>query len=139
MTSKKEKLKNGVFKTRPSRIPGSNFKLPLTIKTLIAPKMDQENPQILKIKSNVNQTKPTIVVIMGATGSGKSRLAIDLSTYFPIEIISADSMQVCIFFFYFLYVYMFTHTYVVFSFYGSWKVEIFFVIWIGLSGIGCFD
>ncbi|CAM8955662.1 unnamed protein product [Rhodiola kirilowii] len=35
-----------------------------------------------------------IVVIMGATGSGKSRLAIDLAAYFPIEIINADSMQV---------------------------------------------
>lgn len=45
-------------------------------------------------KNNNDQTKPNIVVIMGATGSGKSRLAIDLSTYFPIEIISADSMQV---------------------------------------------
>ncbi|KAL8094259.1 tRNA dimethylallyltransferase 2 [Apium graveolens] len=41
-----------------------------------------------------DETKPNIVVIMGATGSGKSRLAIDLSTHFPIEIISADSMQV---------------------------------------------
>lgn len=31
---------------------------------------------------------------MGATGSGKSRLAIDLASHFPIEIINADSMQV---------------------------------------------
>ncbi|CAI9268387.1 unnamed protein product [Lactuca saligna] len=31
---------------------------------------------------------------MGATGSGKSRLAIDLASQFPIEIINADSMQV---------------------------------------------
>ncbi|KAL3618475.1 hypothetical protein CASFOL_037557 [Castilleja foliolosa] len=38
--------------------------------------------------------KPKIVVIMGATGSGKSKLAIDLASHFPIEIINADSMQV---------------------------------------------
>ncbi|MEI4850535.1 isopentenyl transferase family protein, partial [Klebsiella pneumoniae] len=56
----------------------------------------EENPN-----SNPNQTtksctqpKPNIVVIMGATGSGKSRLAIDLASHFPIEIINADSMQV---------------------------------------------
>ncbi|KAL8130093.1 hypothetical protein V2J09_019248 [Rumex salicifolius] len=38
--------------------------------------------------------KPKIVVIMGPTASGKSRLAIDLAAHFPIEIINADSMQV---------------------------------------------
>ncbi|GKC21410.1 tRNA dimethylallyltransferase 2 isoform X1 [Tanacetum coccineum] len=30
---------------------------------------------------------------MGATGSGKSRLAIDLASHFAVEIINADSMQ----------------------------------------------
>ncbi|PSS03145.1 TRNA dimethylallyltransferase [Actinidia chinensis var. chinensis] len=40
------------------------------------------------------KSKPKVVVIMGATGSGKSRLAIDLASHFPIEIINADSMQV---------------------------------------------
>ncbi|KAF3945200.1 hypothetical protein CMV_028396 [Castanea mollissima] len=45
--------------------------------------------------SNGNEEeKAKVVVIMGPTGSGKSRLAIDLATYFPIEIINADSMQV---------------------------------------------
>ncbi|XP_012852881.1 PREDICTED: tRNA dimethylallyltransferase 2 isoform X3 [Erythranthe guttata] len=39
-------------------------------------------------------TKPKIVVIMGSTGAGKSKLAIDLASHFPIEIINADSMQV---------------------------------------------
>ncbi|KAL6537936.1 hypothetical protein OROHE_012223 [Orobanche hederae] len=39
-------------------------------------------------------SKQKIVVIMGATGSGKSKLAIDLASHFPIEIINADSMQV---------------------------------------------
>ncbi|KAK1426243.1 hypothetical protein QVD17_14912 [Tagetes erecta] len=39
-------------------------------------------------------SKPKVVVIMGATGAGKSRLAIDLASQFPIEIINADSMQV---------------------------------------------
>lgn len=34
------------------------------------------------------------MVILGATGVGKSKLAIDLASHFPIEIINADSMQV---------------------------------------------
>lgn len=38
--------------------------------------------------------KPKVVVIMGPTGSGKSKLAIDLASHFPIEVINADSMQV---------------------------------------------
>jgi hypothetical protein len=40
------------------------------------------------------EEKPKLVVVMGPTGSGKSRLAIDLASHFPIEIINADSMQV---------------------------------------------
>ncbi|KAK0605539.1 hypothetical protein LWI29_027926 [Acer saccharum] len=39
------------------------------------------------------EEKPKLVVIMGPTGSGKSKLAIDLASHFPIEIINADSMQ----------------------------------------------
>lgn len=35
-----------------------------------------------------------VVVIVGATGTGKSKLAIDLALKFNGEIISADSMQV---------------------------------------------
>lgn len=38
--------------------------------------------------------KPNLVIIMGPTGSGKSKLAIDLASHFPVEIINADSMQV---------------------------------------------
>ncbi|MCL7036536.1 hypothetical protein MKW94_016047 [Papaver nudicaule] len=41
-----------------------------------------------------NSKTPKVVIIMGATGAGKSRLAIDLASHFPIEIINADSMQV---------------------------------------------
>lgn len=44
--------------------------------------------------SIMGREKPKMVVIMGPTGSGKSRLAIDLASYFPVEIINADSMQV---------------------------------------------
>ncbi|XP_043702805.1 tRNA dimethylallyltransferase 2 isoform X2 [Telopea speciosissima] len=40
------------------------------------------------------EKKAKLVVVMGATGAGKSRLAIDLASYFPVEIINADSMQV---------------------------------------------
>ncbi|KAG8387530.1 hypothetical protein BUALT_Bualt02G0030600 [Buddleja alternifolia] len=51
-------------------------------------------------------SKPQIVVIMGATGSDKSKLAIDLASHFPIEIINADSMQV------YIYIYIYTHVFI---------------------------
>ncbi|KAL2339143.1 hypothetical protein Fmac_013589 [Flemingia macrophylla] len=39
--------------------------------------------------------KEKVVVIMGATGTGKSKLAIDLATHFPpAEIVNSDKMQV---------------------------------------------
>lgn len=38
-------------------------------------------------------TKDKVVFIMGATGTGKSRLAIDLATHFPAEIINSDKIQ----------------------------------------------
>ncbi|CAH9094120.1 unnamed protein product [Cuscuta epithymum] len=41
-----------------------------------------------------SNSKPKVIVIMGATGAGKSRLAIDLASHFPVEVINADSMQV---------------------------------------------
>ncbi|XP_019247422.1 PREDICTED: tRNA dimethylallyltransferase 2 isoform X2 [Nicotiana attenuata] len=60
-------------------------------------KMQNPNNGAKVAEINLNHTsnsKPKVVVIMGATGSGKSKLAIDLASYFPIEIINADSMQV---------------------------------------------
>lgn len=38
--------------------------------------------------------KEKVVVVMGATGAGKSRLSIDLATCFPSEIINSDKIQV---------------------------------------------
>lgn len=38
--------------------------------------------------------KNKVVLVMGATGTGKSRLAIDLATYFGGEIVNSDKMQV---------------------------------------------
>ncbi|OIW06752.1 hypothetical protein TanjilG_11477 [Lupinus angustifolius] len=38
--------------------------------------------------------KEKVVLVMGATGTGKSRLSIDLATYFPSEIINSDKIQV---------------------------------------------
>lgn len=48
-----------------------------------------ENPS-----NAIREEKPKVVVIMGPTGSGKSKLAVDLGSHFPIEVINADSMQV---------------------------------------------
>ncbi|KAF3788845.1 Adenylate isopentenyltransferase 1 [Nymphaea thermarum] len=38
--------------------------------------------------------KEKLVVIMGSTGTGKSRLSVDIATKFPSEIINSDKMQV---------------------------------------------
>ncbi|KAL2485858.1 Adenylate isopentenyltransferase 3 [Abeliophyllum distichum] len=38
--------------------------------------------------------KDKVVVVMGATGTGKSRLSIDIATRFPAEIVNSDKMQV---------------------------------------------
>ncbi|XP_022761059.1 adenylate isopentenyltransferase 5, chloroplastic-like [Durio zibethinus] len=38
--------------------------------------------------------KEKVVFVMGATGTGKSRLAIDLANRFPAEIVNSDKMQV---------------------------------------------
>ncbi|KAL0371334.1 UNVERIFIED_CONTAM: Adenylate isopentenyltransferase 3, chloroplastic [Sesamum angustifolium] len=38
--------------------------------------------------------KEKVVVVMGATGTGKSRLSVDLATRFSAEIINSDKMQV---------------------------------------------
>ena len=35
-----------------------------------------------------------LIVVVGPTGSGKTQLSLDLSTVFPIEVVSADSRQV---------------------------------------------
>ncbi|XP_027351063.1 adenylate isopentenyltransferase 5, chloroplastic-like [Abrus precatorius] len=44
-------------------------------------------------KQNIRQ-KEKVVLVMGATGTGKSRLSIDLAKSFPAEIINSDKMQV---------------------------------------------
>ncbi|KAL0370539.1 UNVERIFIED_CONTAM: Adenylate isopentenyltransferase 3, chloroplastic [Sesamum angustifolium] len=38
--------------------------------------------------------KDKVVVVLGATGTGKSRLSIDLATRFAAEVINSDKMQV---------------------------------------------
>ncbi|KAH9315288.1 hypothetical protein KI387_023915, partial [Taxus chinensis] len=47
-----------------------------------------------EVKAEEEKEKEKVLVILGATGSGKSRLAIDLAHHFPAEILNADSMQV---------------------------------------------
>ncbi|CAB4322042.1 unnamed protein product [Prunus armeniaca] len=48
-------------------------------------KMDVFNPR---------RQKEKVVIVMGATGTGKSRLSIDLATHLAAEIINSDKMQV---------------------------------------------
>jgi tRNA dimethylallyltransferase len=42
----------------------------------------------------IETKRPRVVIILGPTGAGKSRLAIELAEEFGGEIINADSMQV---------------------------------------------
>ncbi|KAK7898598.1 hypothetical protein WMY93_019451 [Mugilogobius chulae] len=46
------------------------------------------------VQSSLRAMRPSLVVILGATGTGKSKLAIELGQQLKGEIISADSMQV---------------------------------------------
>ncbi|KAG5627998.1 hypothetical protein H5410_013216 [Solanum commersonii] len=46
------------------------------------------------IINNNKFNKKKVVFIMGATGTGKSRLSVDLATHFRGEIINSDKMQV---------------------------------------------
>ncbi|KAF8399117.1 hypothetical protein HHK36_014982 [Tetracentron sinense] len=43
---------------------------------------------------STTRQKDKIIVIMGATGTGKSRLSIELATQFPSEVVNSDKMQV---------------------------------------------
>ncbi|KAM3376410.1 adenylate isopentenyltransferase 5, chloroplastic-like [Capsicum galapagoense] len=46
------------------------------------------------INNIIKLNKNKVVFIMGATGTGKSRLSVDLAIYFSAEIINSDKMQV---------------------------------------------
>ncbi|EZA55036.1 tRNA dimethylallyltransferase [Ooceraea biroi] len=47
-------------------------------------------------QNEIEMSRVPILVILGSTGCGKSRLSIELARRFSGEIISADSMQICI-------------------------------------------
>ncbi|XP_033122769.1 tRNA dimethylallyltransferase-like isoform X2 [Anneissia japonica] len=48
----------------------------------------------MHVSKMLSRVCPTVVVVLGATGAGKSKLALDIATRMNSEIISADSMQV---------------------------------------------
>ena len=50
--------------------------------------------QCFKRQLKMNFTDQAIVVVLGSTGAGKSKLAIEIAEEFNGEIISSDSMQV---------------------------------------------
>ncbi|KAG5629945.1 hypothetical protein H5410_001662 [Solanum commersonii] len=49
---------------------------------------------LAKMNTFINNNKKKVVFIMGAIGTGKSRLSVDLATHFRGEIINSDKMQV---------------------------------------------
>ncbi|KAM5569269.1 adenylate isopentenyltransferase 5, chloroplastic [Rosa sericea] len=54
----------------------------------------QSPPAGLSIDRFFSRNKDKVVIVMGATGTGKSRLAIDLALKYSAEIINSDKMQV---------------------------------------------
>lgn len=48
----------------------------------------------MELKENVDSKSPKIIVIVGATGTGKTKLGAELAYHLNGEVISADSMQV---------------------------------------------
>ncbi|KAF5745259.1 hypothetical protein HS088_TW07G00842 [Tripterygium wilfordii] len=74
------KLLSLSFKTGP---PFKSLRRP---SRLAPPRMDSSISPVRR--------KDKILVLMGATGTGKSSLSIDLATLFPSEIINSDKMQV---------------------------------------------
>jgi tRNA dimethylallyltransferase len=52
-------------------------------------------PEAIKTVGNFYQKNPNgIIIIRGATATGKSKLSVLLADHFPVEIISADSRQI---------------------------------------------
>ena len=56
---------------------------------------DTEGVQLGKLSSKMAAPfRNPVVVVLGATGTGKTKLSLELCRYFNGEIISADAMQV---------------------------------------------
>ncbi|WOL17592.1 adenylate isopentenyltransferase [Canna indica] len=51
-------------------------------------------PERFSVRGNGDGRKESVVVVMGATGTGKSKLSIELSTLFAGEVVNADKIQV---------------------------------------------
>nr|GMD93487.1 adenylate isopentenyltransferase 5, chloroplastic-like [Ipomoea batatas] len=58
----------------------------------------KQTPPMVSCHGGLNissrRRKDKVVIVMGATGTGKSRLAIDLATRFVAEVVNSDKMQV---------------------------------------------
>ncbi|XP_047329089.1 adenylate isopentenyltransferase 3, chloroplastic-like [Impatiens glandulifera] len=69
----------------------------MVISTLISNQIIQppfiNNNRTLNLQLLRVQPKEKVVVVMGATGTGKSRLSLEIATRFPAEIINSDKIQ----------------------------------------------
>ncbi|KAK1412545.1 hypothetical protein QVD17_33893 [Tagetes erecta] len=76
----------------------------MTLKMAIMTSCQQTKPSLLRcddvisgnnlLLSKCRQQKEKVVVVLGATGTGKSKLSIDLARRYPAEIINSDKIQV---------------------------------------------
>ncbi|OWM78487.1 adenylate isopentenyltransferase 5, chloroplastic-like isoform X2 [Punica granatum] len=68
------------------------------MKVALSSAYKQVQPLVMNFQGEIKARDPfytrKVVFVMGATGTGKSRLAIDLATRFPAEVINSDKMQV---------------------------------------------
>ena len=55
--------------------------------------VEEHTSKVVKKSTNMLRKVP-LIVILGSTGTGKTKLSIELARRFNAEIVSADSMQV---------------------------------------------
>ncbi|KAJ0242859.1 Adenylate isopentenyltransferase 1 [Hirschfeldia incana] len=79
--------------TSPSPSPSHSL-LPFTHRQRTRQRNNHKPVSVRMEQTRQRNRKDKIVVILGATGAGKSRLSVDLATRFPSEIINSDKIQV---------------------------------------------
>ncbi|KAK8565417.1 hypothetical protein V6N12_058980 [Hibiscus sabdariffa] len=98
--SKREQLQSTSFNIPLSLFPIMIFSASMSMSMSMS--MCKRTMSVLDMPSGVIESnfyrprleREKVVILLGATGTGKSRLSIDLATRFPAEIINSDKIQV---------------------------------------------
>ncbi|KAI3979857.1 hypothetical protein MKX01_042511 [Papaver californicum] len=70
------------------------MRISLSVCKEVNPMVNFQASPVMTDSFNRWQRKEKVVVVMGATGTGKSRLSVDLATRFGAEVVNSDKMQV---------------------------------------------